>query len=111
MTNSGTQKQQGTGCKTNVEQYLLKRQARMALLEKDKVALRIVSPWAPQLHAGDLIHLQITNAEADKQGFGSGTYLVSSMTHKFMKGGYTTTTLDCVRNTAHSSAVRNIFLR
>lgn len=97
-TNQGTAQQQNS-CNVDVEQHLLKRQARMGLLEKDKVALRLVVPWNPQMHAGDTILFQWL----DKTGgvvYGHGTYLVSSLMHTIKLGGFSTTTMDCISNTA-----------
>ena len=107
MTNKGTAKDQG-GCETDVEKHLLKRQARMGLLEKDKIALRITTPWRPDLHVGDLIGFQWTGKKPYAAGatiYGSGTYLVSSLTHKIMMGGFATTTMDCVAQTAGGGIV------
>lgn len=97
ITNKGSSDQYG--CEMEVEQYLLKRQARMALLEKDKVALRLISPWAPNLHAGDIITLNWTNKKTGAPVYGSGDYLISSLKHNIQLGGYATTTLDCVSRT------------
>ena len=98
MTSTGTESGQRS-CPTNqIEARLLKRQARMALLEKDKVALRMVVPWEPALHAGSIISLTINDAY-NRTAHGSGVYLVSSMTHKILLGGFSTTTLDCVTQT------------
>lgn len=104
MTNKGTAKEQG-GCETDVEKHLLKRQARMGLLEKDKVALRITTPWRPDLHVGDLIKFQWNGRKGASDVYGSGTYLVSSLTHKIMMGGFATTTMDCVAQTAGKGIV------
>ena len=101
ITNKGTAKEQG-GCETDVEKHLLKRQARMGLLEKDKIALRITTPWRPDIHVGDLIYFEWqgkNNAEGSDI-YGTGTYLVTSMTHKIMFGGFAMTTMDCVAQTA-----------
>lgn len=98
MTNKGTAKEQG-GCETDVEKHLLKRQARMGLLEKDKIALRLTAPWRPDIHVGDLIGLQWESRKGGNNVYGSGTYLVTSLTHKIMLGGFATTTMDCVAQT------------
>lgn len=103
MTNSGSAEQQQS-CPTNVEEHLLKRQARMSLLDRDKVALRLTVPWSPEVHAGNLINLVIQGPNGASQ-YGSGTYLVSSMTHKILLGGFSTTTFDCVSNTVGGGEV------
>jgi len=108
MTNKGTAKEQG-GCETDVEKHLLKRQARMGLLEKDKIALRMTTPWAPDIHVGDLVGLEWISAreygKTENRIYGSGTYLVTSLTHKIMFGGFATTTMDCVAQTAGGGIV------
>lgn len=100
MTNLGTSEQQKS-CDTAVEKYLHKRSARMALLDKDKVALRITIPWSPWLHVGDKINFHWTN-RVDQGGwpiYGSGQYMIAHMTHNIQFGGYAVTNLDCISNT------------
>ena len=106
MTNKGTAKEQG-GCETDVEKHLLKRQARMGLLERDKVALRMTTPWRPDIHVGDLVGLQWQGRKGNRGQtvYGSGTYLVTSINHKIMLGGFATTTMDCVAQTAGGGIV------
>ncbi len=110
VTNKGTAKDQG-GCETDVEKHLLKRQARMGLLEKDKIALRMTTAWRPDIHVGDLVGLNCQNNRNSRNGaggcvvYGSGTYLVTALTHKIMHGGFATTTMDCVAQTAGGGIV------
>lgn len=99
ITNLGTSQQQNS-CDTQVEKYLLKRQARMGLLEKDKIALRIVIPWSPWLHVGQQIYFHWNNRyDPSYEQYGSGRYLILHLTHNIQFGGYATTTLDCIANT------------
>lgn len=99
ITSSGTAQQQNT-CETNVEKYLHKRQARMGMLEKDKIALRITIPWSPWLHVGQQIYFHWLNRYDDTYPqYGSGRYLILHMTHNIQYGGYAVTTLDCIANT------------
>lgn len=99
MTMHGTNQQQG-GCETHVEKYLHVRQARMALLDRDKIALRIVVPWSPWLHVGNKIYFHWTNRYSPSQElYGSGEYLIAHMTHNIQFGGYAVTNLDCITNT------------
>lgn len=104
LTNKGSAGQQN-GCASDVEQHLLKRQARMGLLEKDKIALRIIVAWNPRIQAGDVIGLNWLDKDGNQRIYGSGEYLVSSMTHRVQLGGYATTTLDCVSNTVGQGIV------
>lgn len=94
MSNAGSEKQIDS-CNYEVEKYLLKRQARMALLERDKVALRMTVPWNPYLHAGSVINLDWTD-RFGQPVYGNGTYLISSMQHIVRLGGFAVTSLDCV---------------
>jgi hypothetical protein len=87
-------------CNLDVETHLLKRQARMSLLERDKIALRIVVPWNPLMHAGKIITLEWKNKyKDDKDVYGHGDYLILNMTHTIRYGGFSTTTMDCVSQT------------
>lgn len=104
LTNKGTAQQQN-GCETDVEKYLLKRQARMGLLEKDKIAFRLIAPWNPDLHAGDIINFTWTDKDGCSLLYGSGDYLIASMTHRVQMGGYATTTFDCVAKTVGQGIV------
>lgn len=95
-------------CPDYSELWLLKRQARMALLEQDKIALRLVVPWQPQLHAGEVIELVLYNKDDDTQtllNYGSGKYLIVSMTHNLKLGGFSTTTMDCVSTTVGQGGI------
>ena len=87
-------------CPIDVESHLLKRQARMGLLEQDKIALRITVPWNPVLNAGKVI--EIERKSNDLKGvklYGSGAYLIHTLTHIVKAGGYATTVMDCVSTT------------
>lgn len=96
MTNFNSSKDQDS-CDTDVEKHLLLRQARMSLLEEDKIALRLTVPWNPTLHAGKMIEAYFVNKSTGKyENFGTGLYLIHSMTHSIKNGGYATTTMDCV---------------
>jgi hypothetical protein len=99
ITTKGTSQQQNS-CETHVEKYLLRRQARMALLEKDKIALRITVPWSPWIHVGHQIYFHWNNRyDPYHEQYGSGKYLVLHLTHNIQYGGYAVTTLDCIANT------------
>lgn len=96
MSNINSADQQDS-CNIGMEQYVLKRQARMNLLEPDKVALRLTVPWCPIYHAGKIIRFELYNKNENSQLlYGSGDYLISSMVHTIKRGGFSTTTMDCV---------------
>lgn len=100
ISNSNSTKQQDS-CNLEVEKHLLERQARMALLDRDKIALRMTVPWNPQLHAGKTIQLNWPNKyDSNAYIYGQGKYLITSMSHVIRNGGFSTTTIDCVTNTA-----------
>lgn len=100
-TNSGTASQQNSS-DISVEKYALLRQARLMLLEPDKVALRFSTSFNPALHAGDVINVKLINrgtgtgAPRDDRNYGTGKYLISSMSHTWKRDGYATTEVDCV---------------
>ena len=99
LSNKTTASQQNS-CNLDVETHLLLRQARMALLERDKIALRLMVPWNPLLHVGNMINFQWENIYyPNTPVYGSGSYLIASLTHTVRLGGFSFTTLDCVTNT------------
>lgn len=105
FTNYNSSKRQDS-CNTDVEKHLLKRQARMNLLEQDKIALRLTVPWNPILHAGRMIEVYFPNKETEKyDNYGFGLYLIHSLTHNIKAGGYSTTTMDCVADTVGGGIV------
>jgi hypothetical protein len=104
LSNQGTSSDQGTSCNIGVEKYLLKRQARMALLEKDKIALRMLVPFNPYLHAGKTIQFDWTGKKGEVI-YGSGKYLISSLNHTVRFGGFSTTSLECVASTVGEGVV------
>jgi len=98
MTDSGSSE----GCDVSVEKYLHLRQARMSLLEQDKIALRMTVPFNPNLHAGSVVNAAFYSKDKTTKGdleYGSGDYLICSLSHTYKAGGFATTTLDCVSET------------
>jgi hypothetical protein len=105
LTNYNSAKDQDS-CNTDVEKHLLKRQARMSLLEQDKITLRLTVPWNPVLHAGKMIEVYFINKETEKyDNYGFGLYLIHSLTHNIKAGGFSTTTMDCVADTVGGGIV------
>ena len=101
ISNQNTYQQQDM-CPDFAKEYLLKRQARMSLLDSNKIALRMTVPFNPELHAGKVIEVNLYNKEtrpAPEKNYGSGTYLILHMFHHIIQGGLATTTLDCVAST------------
>lgn len=99
ISNESSAKQQ-QACPDYARLFVQKRQARMNLLEQDKIALRLTVPWNPKLHAGKIITLELPNKnEPTLMNYGSGDYLILHMKHDIKYGGYATTTLDCVSRT------------
>ncbi len=94
-------------CRFEVEKYLLRRQARMSLLEQDKIALRLTVPWNPMLHAGKMIDVRFARkgTMSPEYLYGSGNYLIVNLVHTVKNGGYSTTTMDCVAQTAGQGEV------
>lgn len=105
LSNEGSAQQQNA-CPDYSQYYVLKRQARMGLLEKDKIALRITVPFNPKLNVGKIIKLTLNNKnEKDQLNYGSGDYLILHLTHKLQYGGYSVTTMDCVSKTVGQGEV------
>ena len=105
FTNFNSAKDQDS-CNTDVEKHLLLRQARMSLLERDKISLRLTVPWNPILHAGKMIEVYMPNKQTEKfDNYGFGLYLIHSLTHNIKAGGYSTTTMDCVAQTVGGGIV------
>jgi len=93
--------QQQDSCPDYAKVYLLKRQARMGLLERHRIALRLTVPFNPELNVGKMIRFSTYNKDTNPpvENYGSGRYLILHMTHNIKYGGYATTTMDCVSET------------
>jgi hypothetical protein len=105
MTNFASEQQQNA-CPDYSQFFALLRQARMALLEQDKIALKITVPWNPILNVGKIIKLVLNNKnDQSKKNYGSGDYLVMSLTHNIKNGGFSTTTMDCVSRTVGQGGI------
>lgn len=99
MTTKGTSQNQNV-CDSEIEKWLIRRKARMGLLEKDKIALRVTVPWSPWLHVGNVFYFKwINRFDARVPVYGSRAYMIVHLTHNIQFGGYATTTLDCIANT------------
>ena len=89
-------------CPDYAKEYLLKRQARMGLLEPNRIALKLVVPFNASLHVGKVIRFELYNKKALEEGsgdafnYGTGDYLIVNMFHHYTLGGYATTIMDCV---------------
>lgn len=95
-------------CPDYAKEYLLKRQARMSLLEKNKVALRMTVPFNPILNVGKVVEVKLYNKEALPNpvlAYGSGDYLILNMFHHVVAGGFSVTTMDCVSTTVGQGEV------
>jgi hypothetical protein len=107
MSNQGSAGEQYM-CPDFVSTYLEKRQARMALLERDKIALRITVPWNTIYNVGKIIKIRLYNSESGSskiENYGSGDYLIVSLIHNIKAGGYSTITMDCVSKTVGQGEV------
>jgi hypothetical protein len=107
-TNFNTEQAQSQ-CPSEIEKYLLKRQARMSLLEQDKIALSLTVPWNPMLHAGKMIDVVFPRKGVGKGDmnmlYGSGSYLIVNLAHTIKNGGFSTTAMECVAQTAGQGIV------
>jgi hypothetical protein len=78
----------------------------MALLERDKIALRLTVPWNPIYNAGKVIKINLKNdQDSSILNYGSGNYLIVSLIHTIRSGGYSTITMDCVSQTVGQGEV------
>lgn len=105
-TNEGSEKEQKT-CPDQSKHYAHLRQARMALLDQDKIALRMTVPWNPLLHVGDVIKINLTNKASGGREliYGSGDYLILHLKHHIKRRGFATLSLDCVSTTTGGGIV------
>ena len=104
QTNINTARQQDT-CQSDVEKYRLKRQARMSLLERDKIALRMTVPFNPKLNVGKVITFEYIDEDTGQEMYGNGDYLILNLFHHVKNGGYGTTVIDCVSNTVGQGGI------
>ena len=105
QSNQGSEKAEYS-CPDFVSTYLLKRQARMAMLEKDKIALRLTVAWNPIYYVGKMINILLqTNDDQRIPRYGSGDYLIVALVHNIKSGGYSTITMDCVSRTVGEGQV------
>jgi hypothetical protein len=104
-TNEKTEKQQDS-CNDGIKNSLLLRQARMSLLENDKIALRMTVPFNPLLNAGKVVRAIFPNKEGPGVlNYGSGNYMILHLMHNIKRGGYATTTISCVSDTTGNGVV------
>lgn len=95
-------------CPDYAKEYLLKRQARMGLIEKNKVALKMTVPFNPSLNVGKVVRVSLYNKElrpAQLPLYGSGDYLILNMFHHIVRGGFSVTTMECVSTTVGQGEV------
>lgn len=107
ISNQNTYQQQDM-CPDYAKEFLQKRQARMGLLDSNKIALRMTVPFNPILHAGKTIDVSLYNKEIrpdPAKNYGSGKYLILHMFHHIVNGGLATTTMDCVSSTVGQGIV------
>lgn len=107
ITNQNSYKQQDS-CPDYAKVYLLKRQARMELLEQNKIALKLTVPFNPKLHAGKVIRVNLYNKEEKGKGvqaYGTGDYLILHMFHHIVEGGFSVTSMSCVSTTVGKGIV------
>lgn len=101
FTNKGSASAEGN-CEIDVEKYRLRRQARLGLLEQDRIPLRLTIPFNPNMFSGKTIDVKFNNKIITPEtvntvpDYGSGTYLITAVTHTVKVGGFATTVMDCV---------------
>ena len=102
ISNQNTAERQDM-CPDYSQYFLQNRQARMGLISKDKITLRMMVPFNPKLNVGKIVNVILPNKEAAPNvelNFGSGEYLILHMFHHIINGGMATTTMDLVAKTS-----------
>jgi len=103
MTNSPEDQD---GCSLANETWLLKRKSKVALIDQDKIALRLTVPFNPELNVGRVIDVNFNyKPDAGRSAYGSGEYLIVNMTHNIKVGGLGVTVMDCVAKTVAAGKV------
>lgn len=103
FSNRGAEDHSATTQFEKPQQY---RAARMALLQPDRISLKIAVPYNPTLHAGNMINVTFPTKEQGVEfEFGSGDYMIVSLTHDLRVGGYGLTAMDLVARTVGSGVV------
>lgn len=92
ITDTGSE----TNCGTSPENYMSLRQARLSIIQEDKIALKITVPYNPFLHAGDMVECIFTNKTDGTLNYGSGEYLIVNLQHSLHSGGLGITMMDLV---------------
>lgn len=106
MSNMATAQQQNA-CPDYSQLYILKRQARMHLLDPDKIVVRVTVPWIPGtiLNAGKIIRLSLYNKETNTLLYGSGDYLIVNITHTIKWDSMSTITMDCITKSVGAGGI------
>ena len=88
-----------TARESQVENYLHKRVEPITLLHREKIDLKMVVPFNPEAHVGQLLDVTFESIRfpAANKDFGTGIYLVAHMTHNIKVGAYSTTTFELIR--------------
>jgi hypothetical protein len=87
------------GCNTDVEKYASLHQARMNLIRPEDTALKLIVPYNGYLHAGDIITAVFPSKFTQELDYGSGNYIIVTLTHNIKSGGYGVTILDLASET------------
>lgn len=92
-------------CGTVPENYMSLRQARLSLIQPDKIAMKIVVPYNPFIHAGNMISVRLINKVNGELNYGSGEYLIVNLQNVLKSGGYAVTLMDLVSNSVGEGVV------
>lgn len=85
---------------SGVEKYLHKRTENITFLHREKIDLKIVVPFNPTLHAGNLIDVSFFSKRekgTKNKNYGSGIYLIVHLTHDVKVGNYGTSIFECIK--------------
>lgn len=81
------------------EKYLHTRTGPLAFENKNRPDIKIIVPFNPELHAGEVIKIEldmILEGNKYKKNYGTGDYLVSTLTHNIKTGSYGVTVIEAI---------------
>lgn len=83
-------------CGVQAEDYTPLRKSRIGLIQPEMISLRLLVPFNPLLHAGEMINVAFHSSLNGELDYGSGDYLIVNMNHTIKTGGYGVTTMELV---------------
>lgn len=82
---------------SEVEKYLHRRTENLSAFHRENINLKMVVPFNPKMHVGKTITATFFSKREGEKNYGSGKYLIAHLTHNVKVGGYSTTTMECIK--------------